>query len=76
MAEQLEAILSEGLNALSLPCPDDTLRRFRLFYTLLSERSQQMNLTAISGEEETARIQSTGSYRAGDGQGLLTQALG
>ena len=56
MAEQLEAILSKGLNALSLPCPDDTLRRFRLFYTLLSERGQQMNLTAISGEADVARL--------------------
>ena len=46
MADQLEAILAEGLTALSLPYTDDTLRRFRLFYTLLSERSQQMNLTA------------------------------
>lgn len=56
MAEQLEAILSEGLDALSLPCTDDTLRRFRLFYTLLSERGQQMNLTAISGEADVARL--------------------
>ena len=56
MAEQLEAILSQGLDALSLPYTDDTLRRFRLFYTLLSERSQQMNLTAISGEEDVARL--------------------
>ena len=56
MAEQLEAILSQGLDALSLPYTDDTLRRFRLFYTLLSERRQQMNLTAISGEEDVARL--------------------
>ena len=56
MAEQLEAILSEGLDALSLPYTDDTLHRFRLFYTLLSERSRQMNLTAISGEADVARL--------------------
>ena len=42
MADQLETILSEGLDALSLPYTDDTLHRFRLFYTLLSERSQQI----------------------------------
>ena len=56
MADQLETILSEGLDALSLPYTDDTLHRFRLFYTLLSERSQQMNLTAISGEADVARL--------------------
>ena len=56
MAEQLEAIRSEGLDALSLPGPDDSRRRCRLFYTLLSERSQQMNLTAISGEADVARL--------------------
>ena len=56
MADQLEAILAEGLKALCLPYTDDTLRRFRLFYTLLSERSQQMNLTAISGEADVARL--------------------
>ena len=56
MAEQLEAILSEGLDALSLPYTDDTLHRFRLFYTLLSERSRQMNLTAISGEADVAHL--------------------
>ena len=49
-------ILSEGLDALSLPYADETLHRFRLFYTLLSERSQQMNLTAISGEADVARL--------------------
>ena len=56
MADQLEAILSEGLNSLSLPFTDDTLRQFRIYYSLLTERSQQMNLTAISGEADVARL--------------------
>ena len=56
MAEQLEAILSEGLTRLSIPFTDDTLHQFRIYYSLLSERSQQMNLTAISGESDVARL--------------------
>ena len=56
MSEQLESILSEGLSRLSIPFTDDTLHQFRIYYTLLSERSQQMNLTAISGEENVARL--------------------
>ena len=56
MAELLETILSEGLTRLSIPFTDDTLHKFRIYYSLLSERSQQMNLTAISGEGDVARL--------------------
>ena len=56
MTEQLEAILSEGLTRLSIPFTDETLHQFRIYYALLSERSQQMNLTAISGEGDVARL--------------------
>lgn len=56
MAEQLEAILSDGLSSLSIPYSEETLSLFRLFYSLLNERSQQMNLTAISGEADVARL--------------------
>ena len=52
----LEDILSEGLSALSIPYSDETLQQFRRYYTLLSERGQQMNLTAISGEADVARL--------------------
>ncbi len=47
----LEEILRESLNAEEL-----TLRRFRRYYELLSEWNKVMNLTAISGEEDTARL--------------------
>lgn len=50
----LETILSSGLEQLNIPCDTDLLSRFRLYYSILSERSQQMNLTAITGEDETA----------------------
>lgn len=56
MSGQLETILSEGLRSLSIPFTEETLRMFRRYYSLLSERSQQMNLTAISGEAEVARL--------------------
>lgn len=47
----LEEILRESL------APDETaLRRFRRYYELLTEWNRVMNLTAISGEEDTARL--------------------
>ncbi|MBR4474189.1 MAG: 16S rRNA (guanine(527)-N(7))-methyltransferase RsmG [Oscillospiraceae bacterium] len=53
---RLEEILSSGLTALSIPFTDKTLQAFRQYYTLLEEKNRQMNLTAINGEEETARL--------------------
>lgn len=47
----LEEILREQLTA------DETaLERFRRYYELLTEWNRVMNLTAISGEEDTARL--------------------
>ncbi len=49
----------------STSCPDQLAKAlkqmkaeilFRRYYTLLEEKNRQMNLTAISGEEETARL--------------------
>ena len=53
---RMEEILSAGLTALSIPCTEETLRAFRRYYTLLDEKNRQMNLTAINGESETARL--------------------
>jgi 16S rRNA (guanine527-N7)-methyltransferase len=47
----LEEILRE-----SLACDETALRRFRRYYELLTEWNRVMNLTAISGEEDTARL--------------------
>lgn len=52
----LEDILKEGLQALSLPCDDEMLFRFRRYLELLETRGAQMNLTAIHGEDEVARL--------------------
>ena len=52
----LEEILARGFQELSIPFSDETLAAFRQYYRLLSERNRQMNLTAITGEDEVARL--------------------
>lgn len=52
----LEGVVEAGLKELGIPFEEDTLSLFRRYYTLLEEKNRQMNLTAISGEEETARL--------------------
>ena len=52
----LEEVLIPGLQSLGFAPDADTLRRFRIFHDLLTERGKQMNLTAITGEEDTARL--------------------
>ncbi|MCC8048775.1 MAG: 16S rRNA (guanine(527)-N(7))-methyltransferase RsmG [Oscillospiraceae bacterium] len=57
MAERiLESTLSRGLAELGIAADSAALARFRAYYELLTERNAVMNLTAISGEEETARL--------------------
>ncbi|MBQ6928034.1 MAG: 16S rRNA (guanine(527)-N(7))-methyltransferase RsmG [Oscillospiraceae bacterium] len=57
MAEQqLETILRQGLEGQGLPADGETLRRFRVYYENLEKMNQVMNLTAISGEEDAARL--------------------
>lgn len=52
----LEELLSTGFEALGL-CPDaQALPRYRLYYETLAEQNKVMNLTAIDGEEDTARL--------------------
>ena len=52
----LEEVLIPGLQSLGFAPDADTLRWFRIFHDLLTERGKQMNLTAITGEEDTARL--------------------
>ena len=57
MAEQqLETILRQGLEEQGLPADGETLRRFRVYYQNLEQANQVMNLTAITGEEDAARL--------------------
>lgn len=52
----LENILSGGFKAMGLEPDEKSIERFRVYYELLTERSKVMNLTAISGEEDCARL--------------------
>lgn len=52
----LEAILKDGFAALRL-CPEaSAYERYRVYYEYLEEMNKVMNLTAISGEEDVARL--------------------
>ncbi len=50
----LEETLRRGLAEMGLPCAADQLQRFRAYYDLLEEKNRVMNLTAVSGEDESA----------------------
>ena len=52
----LEEILRAGFAELSLPLDETAVRRYRQYYELLTERNKVMNLTAIEGEEASARL--------------------
>lgn len=52
----MEEILTAGLAELNIPVPEGALERLRGYYELLSERNAVMDLTAITGEENTARL--------------------
>ena len=52
----LETLLSEGLAQLGLQPDAAALPRLRRYYELLEEQSKVMNLTAIHGEADVARL--------------------
>ena len=52
----MKTILTEGFAALGLPVTEEALERFETYYRLLDERGSVMNLTAIRGEEDVARL--------------------
>lgn len=52
----LEALLQSGFAALSLRPDSQALSRYRTYYEYLEEMNRVMNLTAISGEEDVARL--------------------
>ena len=56
MIFMLEDTLREGFARLGLAADGETLRRYRLYYERLTAWNKVMNLTAISGEEDTARL--------------------
>lgn len=52
----MEQILRDGFAALGLPLTETAMERLRRYYAFLDERSRVMNLTAIHGEANTARL--------------------
>ena len=52
----LEEILQDGFETLGLPLPEEACARYRTYYTHLEEKNRVMNLTAITGEENVARL--------------------
>ncbi len=52
----MEEILTTGLAELGVPIPDGALENMRGYYDYLTERNAVMDLTAITGEENTARM--------------------
>lgn len=52
----LEEILSSGFRQLGLAQEEQAPERFRRYYEYLEEINRVMNLTAISGEEDVARL--------------------
>ena len=57
MPEQiLEQVLREGLSQRGFRADEDTLRRFRIYYDNLEATNRVMNLTAITGEADAARL--------------------
>lgn len=52
----LEDILSSGFETMALPFEELTLKRYRAYFEYLEEMNSVMNLTAISGETDVARL--------------------
>lgn len=52
----LEELLRSGFESLGLSLEDRALERYRVYYEYLEEMNKVMNLTAISGEEDVARL--------------------
>lgn len=52
----LESLVKQGFEKLGLDCDEQALNRYRTYYEYLEEINAVMNLTAISGEEDVARL--------------------
>ena len=52
----MEEILRAGLEELGIAAPPEAVGQLQEFYRLLEEKNKVMNLTAIKGEEDAARL--------------------
>ena len=77
----MEKILQDGFTQLGIAVPENATELLRGYYEYLTERNQVMNLTAIEGEEDTARLHFLDcgallSYVSIDGKTLLDVGSG
>jgi len=56
MSDCIFAIISQGTKKLNIELPPGNEAAFRAYYDFLEKRGQSVNLTAISGAEEVARL--------------------
>ena len=66
----LEACLRDGARELGIPLPEQAAADFCRYYDFLLEKNRVMDLTAVSGEEDTARrhfLDSLSLLRCGEG---------
>ena len=56
MTEVINAIIAQGVKELNIELPPGTEAAFRAYYDFLEKRGENVNLTAISGAEEVARL--------------------
>jgi len=52
----LERVLTEGFQQFGLPLNDEAVSRYRIYADFLTEKNAVMNLTAIEGDENIARL--------------------
>ena len=56
MLDDITSIIAQGARDLKIVLPPEAEAAFRTYYTFLENRGQNVNLTAISGTEEVARL--------------------
>jgi len=56
MSDEMLSIISLGAEKMNIDLPPGAGAAFRAYYDFLEERGQNVNLTAISGAEEVARL--------------------
>ena len=54
--DELTDILLQGAECLGISLPIDAIKAFIDYYNLLEERGKSVNLTAVSGKEEVAKL--------------------
>ena len=56
MTDSISTIIAQGAKELNIELPPEAEAAFRAYYDFLEKRGQNVNLTAITGAEEVARL--------------------